>query len=82
MGDTGDPRDEDLAESTQRQNSNLRRLIDAVGTLLAGSRELLSRLQVPNKVEPPDITGQPDTQSRTDQATPPDDQPPGTSGKS
>ena len=81
MGDTGDPRDEDLAESTRRQNSNMRRLIDAVGTLLAGSRELLSRLQVPSKAEPPDTTGQPDTRSE-DQATPPDDHPPGTAGKS
>lgn len=45
MDDTGGPRDEDLAETTRQQNSNLRRLIDAVGTLLAGSRELLQRLQ-------------------------------------
>lgn len=82
MGDTGDPRDEDLAESTQRQNSNLRRLIDAVGSLLAGSRELLSRLQVPSKAKPPDTKGQPDTRSREDRATPPDDHPPGTAGKS
>lgn len=85
MGNTGDPGDEDLAESAQRQNLNLRRLIDAVGTLLAGSREVLSRLQVPGKAEPPDTKPQPDAQSRAEQATdasPPNDQPPGSSNKS
>ena len=52
MDDTGGPRDEDLAETTRQQNSNLRRLIDAVGTLLAGSRELLKRLQPLSEGEP------------------------------
>lgn len=51
--DTGDPREEDLAEKTRLQNSNLRRLIDAVGTLLAGSRELLKHLQPLGEGEPP-----------------------------
>lgn len=53
MDDTGGPRDQDLAEKTRLQNSNLRRLIDAVGTLLAGSRELLTRLQPLSEGEPP-----------------------------
>lgn len=52
MDDTGSPRDQDLAEKTRLQNSNLRRLIDAVGTLLAGSRELLKRLQPLSEGEP------------------------------
>jgi len=56
VDDTGGPRDEDLAETTRQQNSNLRRLIDAVGTLLAGSRELLQRLQPLGNGEPPDDT--------------------------
>ena len=56
MDDTGGPRDEDLAETTRQQNSNLRLLIDAVGTLLAGSRELLQRMQPLGKGEPPDDT--------------------------
>ena len=63
MDDTGGPQDEDLAETTHRQNSNLRRLIDAVGTLLAGSRELLKRLQ-PEQGEPPDDTAQRQTERR------------------
>lgn len=45
VDDTGGPQGEDLVETTQRQNSNLQRLIDAVGALLAGSHELLKRLQ-------------------------------------
>jgi hypothetical protein len=57
VDDTGPRDDEDLAETTRRQNSNLRRLIDAVGTLLAGSRELLQRLQPLGKGKPPDDTG-------------------------
>jgi hypothetical protein len=43
--DTGGSQGEGLVETTQRQNSNMQRLIDAVGTLLAGSHELLKRLQ-------------------------------------
>ena len=45
MEDTGGSQGEGLVETTQRQNYNLQRLIDAVGTLLAGSHELLKRLQ-------------------------------------
>jgi hypothetical protein len=45
VDDAGDPQGEGLVETTQRQNSNLQRLIDAVGTLLAGSHEVLKRLQ-------------------------------------
>ena len=45
MEDTGGSQGEGLVETTQRQNSNLQRLIDAVGALLAGSHELLKRLQ-------------------------------------
>jgi hypothetical protein len=47
VDDAGDPQGEGLVETTQRQNSNLQRLIDAVGALLAGSHELLKRLQPP-----------------------------------
>jgi hypothetical protein len=36
---------ENLAQVAQQQNSNLRRLIDAVGILISGSRALLARLQ-------------------------------------
>ncbi len=58
MDDTGGPQGEDLAETTRQQNSNLRRLIDAVGTLLAGSRELLKRLQPMRQVAgPPEDSG-------------------------
>ena len=53
VDDTGGPQGEDLVETTQRQNSNLQRLIDAVGTLLAGSHELLKRLQPMPGAEPP-----------------------------
>ncbi len=45
MEDTGGSQGEGLVETTQRQNYNLQRLIEAVGTLLAGSHELLKRLQ-------------------------------------
>jgi enamine deaminase RidA (YjgF/YER057c/UK114 family) len=36
---------ESLEEGTRQANSNLQRLIEAVGGLLAGSGELLTRLQ-------------------------------------
>jgi hypothetical protein len=39
------PQDEILAEAAREQNSNLRRLIEGVGSLIAASRELLKRLQ-------------------------------------
>jgi hypothetical protein len=38
-------RGESLEEDTRQANSNLQRLIDAVGGLLAASGELLTRLQ-------------------------------------
>jgi hypothetical protein len=38
------PGHEDLAEATQRQNSNLQLLIASIGSLLAASRDLLRRL--------------------------------------
>lgn len=61
MDDTGGgPQVDDLAETTRRQNSNLQRLIDAVGTLLVGSRDLLKRLQSLEDVKPiNDGTGTP-----------------------
>lgn len=45
MDEKGRPQGEALADATREQNSNLRRLIDGVGTLIATSRELLKRLQ-------------------------------------
>lgn len=39
------PQGEILAEAAREQNSNLRRLIEGVGSLIAASRELLKRLQ-------------------------------------
>lgn len=45
MDEKGRPHGEALADATREQNSNLRRLIDGVGTLIATSRELLKRLQ-------------------------------------
>lgn len=81
MDDTGGPRGEDLAETTQRQNSNLQRLIDAVGTLLTGSREVLKRLQFLSEgrsTEPSDSG--PETDGRQRDA-PPDTLPPDNSSK-
>ncbi len=84
MDDTGGPRDQDLAEKTRLQNSNLRRLIDAVGTLLAGSRELLKRLQplsegelTNNKVQQQD-----DAAASSPQSPPSDKLPPANPEKS
>ena len=77
MDDAGGPQGENLAETTQRQNSNLRRLIDAVGTLLAGSRELLKRLQPLDgaKPKPPSDTARRHTEADT-LGVPPSDKPP------
>lgn len=80
MDDTGGPRDEDLAETTRQQNSNLRLLIDAVGTLLAGSRELLQRMQPLGKGEPPDDTARGQGHA-DDPDDPPPDKPPPTERK-
>lgn len=44
MSEEDEGRGADLEQEAQEQNSNLRRLIDAVGSLLSSSRELLSRL--------------------------------------
>ncbi len=44
MSEEDEGKGADLEEKAQEQNSNLRRLIDAVGNLLSSSRELLSRL--------------------------------------
>lgn len=45
MGDDrDDPKRENLADAAQRQNTNLRRLIGTVGTLLSASRDLLKRM--------------------------------------
>jgi len=72
VDDTGGPWDEDLAETTRRQNSNLRRLIDAVGTLLAGSRELLKRLQPLDEGKPPDAAGPGQGDAGAPHVAPPD----------
>lgn len=44
MAEEDEGRGADLQQEAQEQNSNLRRLIDAVGGLLSSSRELLSKL--------------------------------------
>jgi hypothetical protein len=44
MAEEDEGRGADLQQKAQEQNSNLRRLIDAVGGLLSSSRELLSKL--------------------------------------
>ena len=44
MSEEDEGKGADLEEKAHEQNSNLRRLIDAVGNLLSSSRELLSRL--------------------------------------
>lgn len=76
MDDTGGPQDQDLAEQTRLQNSNLRRLIDAVGTLLAGSRELLKRLQPLSEGEPPNDMAQQQNDAPSPPQSPPSDEPP------
>ena len=77
MDDTGDPQGDKLAETTRRQNSNMKRLIDAVGTLLAASRELLRSLQPLGDAKPPN-----DSAGEQNEAGPPDahlpDKPPPT----
>jgi len=77
VDDTGDPQGDKLAETTRRQNSNLQRLIDAVGTLLAASRELLRSLQPLDDARPPDDTARRQTEAGTPGA-PPSDKPPPT----
>jgi hypothetical protein len=47
--DEGRPRDDELEVSAREQNSNLKRLIDAVSNLLVSSRELLGRLREPDE---------------------------------
>jgi hypothetical protein len=44
MSEEDEGKGADLEQEAKEQNSNLRRLIDAVGSLLSSSRELLSRL--------------------------------------
>jgi hypothetical protein len=73
VDDTGGPRDQDLAEKTRLQNSNLRRLIDAVGTLLAGSRELLKRLQPLSEGEPTNNKVQQQDDAASSPQSPPSD---------
>ena len=83
MDDAGGPQGgENLAETTQRQNSNLQRLIDAVGTLLAGSRELLKRLQPLGGAKPPSDTARGQTEADTAGAPPSDKTPPAGPAKS
>jgi hypothetical protein len=76
VDDAGGPQGEGLVERTQRQNSNLQRLIDAVGTLLAGSRELLKRLQPKPVAELPDDRSRDRPEAGTRGATPSDNPPP------
>ena len=47
-----------LAEQVQKQNSNLRRLIEAIAQLVSTSRELIARLQPEAKAMPPETTKQ------------------------
>jgi hypothetical protein len=49
-------RGESLEDTARTQNSNLQRLIDAVGILLAASKDLLARLQAPAQVQPSEET--------------------------
>jgi hypothetical protein len=58
-------RGESLEDAARTQNSNLQRLIDAVGILIAASKDLLARLQAPAQVQsseetPTDAVGTPD----------------------
>ncbi|MBX9589475.1 MAG: hypothetical protein K2X43_09220 [Hyphomonadaceae bacterium] len=53
MDDNGDAQGHGLAEAAREQNSNLRRLIDAVGALIAASRELMQHLQLADGAERP-----------------------------
>jgi hypothetical protein len=58
-------RGESLEDTARTQNSNLQRLIDAVGILIAASRDLLKSLQAPRTVQsseetPTDAEGTPD----------------------
>jgi hypothetical protein len=45
VSDDDAPQGESLEESTREANSNLQRLIDAIGVVLAASGDLLARLQ-------------------------------------
>lgn len=45
MSDSGGSQGDDLEARARKSNSTLQSLIDAVGSLLAASRELLGRLQ-------------------------------------
>ena len=65
MDDPDGLRGESLEDTARTQNSNLQRLIDAVGILIAASRDLLKRLQAPGTVQsseetPTDAEGTPD----------------------
>jgi len=53
--DEGRPPGGDLEQSAREQNSNLKRLIDAVGRIITSSRELLVSLHEPRRGprEPP-----------------------------
>jgi hypothetical protein len=58
-------RGESLEDTARTQNSNLRRLIDTIGILIAASKDLLARLQAPAQVQsseetPTDAAGTPD----------------------
>ena len=65
MDDRNGLRGESLEDTARTQNSNLQRLIDAVGILIDASRDLLRRLQAPGTAQssqetPIDAEGRPD----------------------
>jgi hypothetical protein len=69
----GGSQGDDIEERARRHNSTLQSLIDAIGTVLAASRELLARLQgYPKQDEAPGRGAAPDA----DQAPDPPDEPP------
>jgi hypothetical protein len=64
VDDSNGPQGRELEETTEQQNSNLRRLIDTIGSLISASRELLARLQ-PGRAPPPSDPA-PDAESPRD----------------
>lgn len=72
MSDNNGSQGKDLEESMRQDNSNLQRLIEAIGGLLAASAELLGRLQqILSRGQPADAGGlapphPPDQPTQTD----------------
>lgn len=63
MNDPEGPREEGLEEEALEANSNMQRLLEAIGQLISASRSLLARLQPGKDRPPPDDKGNGDSEA-------------------